>query len=80
MRKIWRLDNSILDKENQTYKRMYDVFYTSKKKAIKEAEDIIKYLDFDTPKVRDRDGSVTVTPTNSMSRYIWITSKELNQE
>ena len=78
MRKIWRLDNSILDKENQTYKRMYDVFYTSKKKAIKEAEDIIKYLDFDTPKVRDRDGSVTVTPTNSMSRYIWITSKELN--
>tara|TARA_B100001939_G_scaffold135160_1_gene117349 strand:+ start:1877 stop:2050 length:174 start_codon:yes stop_codon:yes gene_type:complete len=57
---------------------MYDVFYTSKKKAIKEAEDIIKYLDFDTPKVRDRDGSVTVTPTNSMSRYIWITSKELN--
>ena len=78
MRKIWRLDNSILDKENQTYKRMYDVFYTSKKKAIKEAEDIIKYLDYDTPKVRDRDGSVTVTPTNSMSRYIWITSKELN--
>lgn len=78
MKKIWRLDNSILDKENQTYKHMYDVFYTSKKKAIKEAEDIIKYLDFDTPKVRDRDGSVTVTPTNSMSRYIWITSKELN--
>ncbi len=78
MRKIWRLNNSILDKENQTYKHMYDVFYTSKKKAIKEAEDIIKYLDFDTPKVRDRDGSVTVTPTNSMSRYIWITSKELN--
>ena len=78
MRKIWRLDNSILDKENQTYKHMYDVFYTSKKKAIKEAEDIIKYLDFDTPKVRDRDGNVTVTPTNSMSRYIWITSKELN--
>ena len=78
MRKIWRLDNSILDKENQTYKHMYDVFYTSKKKAIKEAEDIIKYLDYDTPKVRDRDGSVTVTPTNSMSRYIWITSKELN--
>ena len=57
---------------------MYNVFYTSKKKAIKEAEDIIKYLDFDTPKVRDRDGSVTVTPANSMSRYIWITSKELN--
>ena len=57
---------------------MYDVFYTSKKKAIKEAEDIIKYLDFDTPRVRDRDGNVTVTPTNSMSRYIWITSKELN--
>ena len=78
MRKIWRLDNSILDKENQTYKHMYDVFYTSKKKAIKEAEDIIKYLDFDTPKVRDRNGNVTVTPTNSMSRYIWITSKELN--
>ena len=78
MRKIWRLDNSILDKENQTYKRMYDVFYTSKKKAIKEAEDIIKYLDFDIPKVKDRDGFVTVTPTNSMSRYIWITSKELN--
>ena len=78
MRKIWRLDNSILDKENQTYKRMYDVFYTSKKKAIKEAEDIIKYLDHYTPIVRDRDGSVTVTPTNSMSRYIWITSKELN--
>ena len=78
MRKIWRLDNSILDKENQTYKRMYDVFYTSKKKAIKEAEDIIKYLDHDTPSVTDRDGSVTVTPTNSMSRYIWITSKELN--
>ena len=78
MRKIWRLDNNILDKENQAYKRIYDVFYTSKKKAIKEAEDIIKYLDFDTPKVRDRDGSVTVTPTNSMSRYIWITSIELN--
>ena len=78
MRKIWRLDNSILDKENQTYKHMYDVFYTSKKKAIKEAEDIIKYLDYDTPKVRDRNGSVVVTPTNSMSRYIWITSKELN--
>ena len=78
MRKIWRLDNSILDKENQTYKRMYDVFYTSKKKAIKEAEDIIKYLDHDTPSVKDRDGFVTVTPTNSMSRYIWITSKELN--
>ena len=57
---------------------MYDVFYTSKKKAIKEAEDIIKYLDFDTPRVRDRDGNVTVTPTNSMSRYIFITSKELN--
>ena len=78
MRKIWRLDNNILDKENQTYKHMYDVFYTSKKKAIAEAEDIIKYLDFDTPRVRDRDGNVTVTPTNSMSRYIWITSKELN--
>ena len=78
MRKIWRLDNSILDKENQTYKRMYDVFYTSKKKAIKEAEDIIKYLDFDIPKVRDRDGFVTVTPTNSLNRYIFITSKELN--
>ena len=78
MRKIWRLDNSILDKENQTYKRMYDVFYTSKKKAIKEAEDIIKYLDFDTPKVKDRDGFVTVTPTNSLNRYIFITSKELN--
>ena len=78
MRKIWRLDNNILDKENQTYKHMYDVFYTSKKKAIKEAEDIIKYLDFDTPRVRDRDGNITVTPTNSMSRYIWITSKELN--
>ena len=78
MRKIWRLKNSILDKETQTYKHMYDVFYTSKKKAIKEAEDLIKYLDYDTPKVRDRDGSVTVTPTNSMSRYIWITSKELN--
>ena len=78
MRKIWRLDNSILDKENQTYKRMYDVFYTSKKKAIKEAEDIIKYLDHDTPSVKDRDGFVTVTPTNSMSRYIWISSKELN--
>ena len=78
MRKIWRLDNSILDKENQTYKHMYDVFYTSKKKAIKEAKDIIKYLDFDTPKVRDRNGNVTVTPTNSMNRYIWITSKELN--
>jgi len=78
MRKIWRLNNSILDKENQTYKHMYDVFYTSKKKAIKEAEDIIKYLDFDTPRVRDRDGNVTVTPTNSMSRYIFITSKELN--
>jgi len=78
MRKIWCLRNSILDREETTYKHMYDVFYTSKKKAIKEAEDIIKYLDFDTPKVRDRDGSVTVTPTNSMSRYIWITSKELN--
>lgn len=78
MRKIWRLDNSILDKENQTYKRMYDVFYTSKKKAIKEAEDIIKYLDHDTPSVKDRDGFVTVTPTNSMNRYIFITSKELN--
>ena len=78
MRKIWRLDNNILDKENQTYKHMYDVFYTSKKKAIKEAEDIIKYLDFDTPRVRDRDGNVTVTPTNSMNRYIWIISKELN--
>jgi|TARA_Y100000004_G_scaffold170451_1_gene205507 hypothetical protein len=78
MRKIWRLDNSILDKENQTYKRMYDVFYTSKKKAIKEAEDIIKYLDFDIPKVKDRDGFVTVTPTNSLNRYIFITSKELN--
>ena len=78
MRKIWCLNNSILDKETQTYKHMYDVFYTSKKKAIKEAEDIIKYLDFDTPKVRDRNGNVTVTPTNSMSRYIWITSKELN--
>ena len=78
MRKIWCLKNSILDREETTYKHMYDVFYTSKKKAIKEAEDIIKYLDFDTPKVRDRDGSVTVTPTNSMSRYIWITSKELN--
>ena len=78
MRKIWCLDNNILDKENQTYKHMYNVFYTSKEKAIKEAEDIIKYLDFDTPKVRDRDGSVTVTPANSMSRYIWITSKELN--
>jgi len=57
---------------------MYDVFYTSKKKAIKEAEDIIKYLDFDTPKVKDRDGFVTVTPTNSLNRYIFITSKELN--
>ena len=78
MRKIWRLDNNILDKENQTYKHMYDVFYTSKKKAIKEAEDIIKYLDFDTPKIRDSAGSVTVTPANSMNRYIWITSKELN--
>jgi len=78
MRKIWCLKNSILDREETTYKHMYDVFYTSKKKAIKEAEDIIKYLDFDTPKVTDRDGSVTVTPTNSMSRYIWITSKELN--
>ena len=78
MRKIWCLRNSILDREETTYKHMYDVFYTSKKKAIKEAEDIVKYLDLDTPKVRDRDGSVTVTPTNSMSRYIWITSKELN--
>jgi len=78
MRKIWCLKNSILDREETTYKHMYDVFYTSKKKAIAEAEDIIKYLDFDTPKVTDRDGSVTVTPTNSMSRYIWITSKELN--
>ena len=78
MKKIWRLDNSILDKENQTYKHMYDVFYTSKKKAIKEAEDIIKYLDFDIPKVKDRDGFVTVTPTNSLNRYIFITSKELN--
>jgi len=78
MRKIWCLRNSILDREETTYKHMYDVFYTSKKKAIAEAEDIIKYLDFDTPKVTDRDGSVTVTPTNSMSRYIWITSKELN--
>ena len=78
MRKIWCLKNSILDREETTYKHMYDVFYTSKKKAIKEAEDIIKHLDFDIPKVTDRDGSVTVTPTNSMSRYIWITSKELN--
>jgi len=78
MRKIWCLKNSILDREETTYKHMYDVFYTSKKKAIAEAEDIIKYLDFDIPKVTDRDGSVTVTPTNSMSRYIWITSKELN--
>ena len=78
MRKIWCLKNSILDREETTYKHMYDVFFTSKKKAIREAEDIIRYLDFDTPKVRDRDGSVTVTPTNSMSRYIWITSKELN--
>ena len=67
-----------MDREETTYKHMYDVFYTSKKKAIAEAEDIIKYLDFDIPKVTDRDGSVTVTPTNSMSRYIWITSKELN--
>ena len=67
-----------MDREETTYKHMYDVFYTSKKKAIAEAEDIIKYLDFDTPRVRDRDGNVTVTPTNSMSRYIWITSKELN--
>ena len=67
-----------MDREETTYKHMYDVFFTSKKKAIREAEDIIRYLDFDTPKVRDRDGSVTVTPTNSMSRYIWITSKELN--
>ena len=78
MRKIWCLKNSILDREETTYKHMYDVFYTSKKKAIAEAEDIIKYLDFDIPKVTDRDGSVTVTPTNSMNRYIWITSKELN--
>jgi len=78
MRKIWCLKNSILDREETTYKHMYDVFYTSKKKAIAEAEDIIKYLDFDIPKVTDRDGSVTVTPANSMSRYIWITSKELN--
>ena len=78
MRKIWCLKNSILDREETTYKHMYDVFYTSKKKAIAEAEDIIKYLDFDTPRVRDRVGNVTVTPTNSMSRYIWITSKELN--
>jgi len=78
MRKIWCMKNSILDREETTYKHMYDVFYTSKKKAIAEAEDIIKYLDFDIPKVTDRDGSVTVTPTNSMSRYIWITSKELN--
>ena len=78
MRKIWCLNNSILDKETQTYKHMYDVFYTSKKKAIKEAKDLIKYLDHDTPSVRDSSGSVTVTPTNSMSRYIWITSKELN--
>ena len=78
MRKIWCLKNSIYDKENQTYKHMYDVFYTSKKKAIKEAEDMIKYLDFDIPKVKDRDGFVTVTPTNSLNRYIFITSKELN--
>jgi len=78
MRKIWCLKNSILDREETTYKHMYDVFFTSKKKAIKEAEEIVKYLDFDTPKVTDRDGSVTVTPTNSMNRYIWISSRELN--
>ena len=67
-----------MDREETTYKHMYDVFFTSKKKAIKEAEEIVKYLDFDTPKVTDRDGSVTVTPTNSMNRYIWISSRELN--
>ena len=78
MRKIWCLRNSILDREETTYKHLYDVFFTSKKKAIKEAEEIVKYLDFDTPKVTDRDGSVTVTPTNSMNRYIWISSRELN--
>ena len=78
MRKIWCMKNSILDREETTYKHMYDVFFTSKKKAIKEAKDIIKYLDFDIPKVKDRDGFVTVTPTNSLNRYIFITSKELN--
>ena len=67
-----------MDKETQTYKHMYDVFYTSKKKAIKEAEDLIKYLDFDTPKVTDVYGDVRVTPTNKANRHIWITSKELN--
>ena len=78
MRKIWCMKNSILDRGETTYKHMYDVFFTSKKKAIKEAKDIIKYLDCDTSEVRDTDGSVTITPTNSMSRYIWISSKELN--
>tara|TARA_R110002020_G_scaffold191623_1_gene391402 strand:+ start:452 stop:688 length:237 start_codon:yes stop_codon:yes gene_type:complete len=78
MRKIWCMKNSILDREETTYKHMYDVFFTSKKKAIKEAKDIIKYLDCDTSEVRDTDGSVTITPTNSMSRYIWISSRELN--
>lgn len=78
MRKIWCMKNSILDREETTYKHMYYMFFTSKKKAIKEAKDIIKYLDCDTSEVRDTDGSVTITPTNSMSRYIWISSKELN--
>ena len=78
MRKIWCMKNSILDREETTYKHMYYMFFTSKKKAIKEAKDIIKYLDCDTSQVRDTDGSVTITPTNSMSRYIWISSKELN--
>jgi len=72
------MKNSILDREETTYKHMYYMFFTSKKKAIKEAKDIIKYLDHDTSEVRDTDGSVTITPTNSMSRYIWISSKELN--
>ena len=72
------MKNSILDREETTYKHMYYMFFTSKKKAIKEAKDIIKYLDCDTSEVRDTDGSVTITPTNSMSRYIWISSKELN--